>query len=324
MTNIISIFYFEIKVALPGFKDNFKIEKINPTINDRTMDLYALRGKNYFLPAWGCKNLDHLKGTPLFSPTGIILNDPRKSYVFKTDADATTDFPKLYDTGLKNDETGKNQQINIFIQGFLIPSKWHHCIWKHVFARSKKASLAERRLWEAYWNVNASIADIFEESECKSNEKDLSCDNNNCIERSSFKSVHAKIEETCQKLLKEIITSFESNTTKYIAVSNVNEEQYKRIEIVLIKEIEIQRTAVLFGNETRLNEAIYHYARFSGACYNWDQETPVLHIHTRTMFIDKYKKDRLWVEKCIGIVIDGRRNPNVIFTGTFNEVVKNE
>lgn len=298
-------------------KDNFKIEKINPTIDDETKDLYALRGKGYLLPVWGCKNLDHLEGKPLFSPNGALCGD---YYTYKTDTTSTADFPKHYDTAIISDENGGGRTINIFYHGFIFPIKWHHCIWKHIFALTRKANKEENGLWKNYWNETVPTEEIF--SECESNEKDLSCNDKNCIKKDLFKDVHAKIKGRCQKFSKEIVTSFESNTTKYIAVSNVDIKQYKEIKIVFIKEIEIKAPSVLFGNEITQNEAIYQYAIFSGACYNWDQEIPVLHINTRTMFIDKCEKDRLWIEKSIGIVSDGRRNPNVIFTGTFKKVEK--
>ncbi|KHE91661.1 MAG: hypothetical protein SCABRO_02599 [Candidatus Scalindua brodae] len=276
------------------FEDNFKIEKVNLPIDEPSplRSLYALRGKDYMLPVLGCKNLDYLRGYPLFYP-GVADNDyNRSSCVYKTDRDDTTDFPKCYEAKIINyNDINEAKNIRIYLHGFLYPAKWHHCIWKHIFALTNPNHIpeGEKQLWENYWKTKNIAESVF--NNCKENSKYSSCDTTHCINQSLFDDVHDRIKAKCKNFLEEIVTAFETKTTNRIVTSNGNCKSDKEITILLAREIEIivEQDTVLLGRKITpaFIQKVYLHVKFTGICHNWSDDLPVLHIRPVTMHLNR-------------------------------------
>lgn len=290
--------------CVANFKDNVIVGDQYKT-NDLFLDIFWLRGKDYIVPICGYKDLNLLKGTPLFYPDvfGKKANIGRS--VYKTDEIGR--FPLMYNANITGQGLTGNTSRDIFLfyHGFTYPAKWHFGIWKHVLALTRFAREKERTFWQKLWNMDFFIENNLFKS-CKTivrkNDEDT-CDENVCLSLALFKKIHPEIKGLLHKYLEQFVTSFESCTINKLFIDN-GPINTKKIVLKYMKQW----------------AGLYQKTILYGVCHNWDSMAtkPVFHVSPVTMFLDE-KFDNNWLNKEINENVKGDK---IIFDGSLNEIKK--
>lgn len=178
------------------------------SFNKKEYKIYELDGKKYRLPLLAPVVVELLQGDPLFYPHVFYINRENKEKtgyaVYKTDNDSLT-FPMFYKGKVKGRSISITREVLIYLHGFVEPFKWHFGIWNHKYKKNKK--LFPKCVFEEYI-----------------------CDVSACLKAKLFKEVHLKIKNDCHKYLLDIVTFFESNTTKKMLKAS-DKGMYTHIEI---------------------------------------------------------------------------------------------
>lgn len=278
------------------FAQNFTIEESSYDTNQKQLNVYVLKGENYVLPVFGYRDLCFLEGKPFFYPS--IIKDSRfvERCVYKTDKNDISHNKKFM---AKIESKNILKDVSIFLHGFTYPAKWHYGIWKHVLALSPDANKEEKLLWKNITENSPPIpSDLFNRCKvCIQNNKGITCDEIYCIKKSFFRDVHPEIKLLCQKYMKEMVTSLESNETNVIRVYNGPYENCKRITLVYKYQ----------------KAGIYHWTVFYGICHNWNDNNhkPVFHLNPLTMYKDS---------KELTYKVENNNSNRAIFEGFLKEV----
>lgn len=230
------------------YSDCAFIKKISLNSTSLEINIYKffeLDMGDYRLPIPAPKVIDLIQSSPRFYPHIIYekTSQIKAGYaVYKTD-DSNLSFPLHYQGKLIGKTIPIEKNISICLHGFIDPYKWHYDVWRHVFNEDKT-------------NFLSCIFNL-----------DNTCDISHCIRKELFKDIHPKIKKECNKYLVDIVTFFESETTK---------KMLKDIPSTFYTKIEMRCNGQIKGKPFT---QIFH-----GVSHNWTSEQPLIHIIPLTFY----------------------------------------
>jgi hypothetical protein len=217
----------------------------NTSLEKNIYKFFKLNANDYCLPIPAPKVIDSLQSSPRFYPHIIYeddgLNNVRAGYaVYKTDG--VNSFPLQYRGKLVGKSIPMEINLLICLHGFIDPYKWHFDVWKHVFNQE---------------------TDRFPRCKFRSN----TCEIGFCLGQNLFQNIHQNIKQECNQYFKNIVTCFESDTTKKM-LSDTTKEFYTRIAIKCNGQIERKPFKQIFR----------------GVSHNWTDKEPLIHIMPLTFY----------------------------------------
>ncbi|MDO5675668.1 MAG: hypothetical protein Q4G66_12260 [bacterium] len=200
---------------------------------------------------------------------------------------ASSVFPRTFTVTLKNDTDGQCRDAQMVLHGFIRPKTWHFKFWTHVASASPKALFnaeyfrdgkPERVCWEEI--LTNPVPNGLAFSACQEvNGRCADCSNN------TFSAVHSDCQNSLDEYTELAVTVFERAVTKKMSIKAYPGTPGTAARWRASVQCRDDMTATRSNGVPKLG--------MDGVCYNWDTESPIIHLFFLTFFIQTNPKD-IW------------------------------
>ena len=269
------------------FDDEFEKENLEISKGSRP-DRWNAAMPWAILPVRGSAYMQHIQGAANLFPDNLFSNKKIEHNQYAVYRPQTkSKWPRQFTgrlTALFRNKRKKQQDVRIFLHGFIEPRQWHYKLWKHLTDDGRVSDYSDTvQRWNEYTgdNVPETLHRIIFEKchppKDKNGKKPRRCDIGCPTEQ--FKAVCRKIDTYNETYLQRAVTFFgkcPSNLTKMIDVENCPHTH---------EFIDVEFRESTYFSQSPQSTIVKLILR--GYCFGWNSSSisPTIHLYLRTFFV---------------------------------------